>query len=62
VQGKNALEKCRKEHSEAIMAEKSNIISLEYQLKLAEKRNQDLEKKKSMEATLAIDKRVEDMI
>jgi hypothetical protein len=35
LQTKTALEKCRKEHSEALMAEKEKIISLEYQLKLS---------------------------
>lgn len=45
-----------------MLREKEKIISLEYSLKLAEKRNEDLEKKKNIESSFTLDKKVEEMI
>ena len=45
---KNNMEGKGKEYSESMLNTKEKIISLEYALKLAEQRNQDLEKKKTL--------------
>ena len=50
------------EYSESMLKTKEKIISLEYALKLSEQRNQDLEKKKMLENSFAIDKKIEDVI